>query len=219
MPPGGASRSPEWRLIGAVLTGRRALLDNVEGRLAVFGVIEEACVPGRMRKDLVDQLARAIHHAYVDNCAARGDSPNLNKSMRPWEDLPDDLKQSNLAQAADIGIKLDAINCVVVPESGTIPAFAFTDAEIEMLAKMEHLRWMRERQEQGYVYGPVREGKQHPDLVDWQYLSESAREKDRQAIRELPAILRRQDFRFFVWRPGPREGGVARGYAAVLPRI
>ena len=148
-------------------------------------------------------LARAIHHAYVDNRAARGDSPNLNKPMRPWEDLPDDLKQSNLAQAADIGIKLDAINSVVVPASDTIPAFAFTDAEIEMLAEMEHLRWMRERQEQGYVHGPVREGQRHPNLVDWQYLSESAREKDRQAIREIPAILREAGFQ--ILRLAPRS--------------
>lgn len=188
---------------GAVLTGQKALLDNVEGRLTVFEVIEEACMPARIRKDLPDQLARAIHQAYLDNCAARGDSPDLNKSMRRWEELPDDLKQSNLAQAADIGVKLDEIDCVVVPESAATPDFAFTAAEIERLAQMEHRRWVQERQAQGYIYGPNREGRQHPDMVDWQYLSKSAQEKDRQAIRELPAILRQAGFQILRLPPRP----------------
>ncbi len=186
---------------GAVLTGQKALLDDVEGRLTVFEVIEEACVPGRIREDLADQLARAIHQAYVDNCAARGDSPRLNQSMRPWEELPDDLRQSNLAQAAHIGAKLDAIDCAVIPESAVAPDFAFTDAEIELLAQMEHRRWAQERQAQGYAYGPNREGKQHPDLVDWQYLSETAQDKDRDTIRELPVILRQAGFQILRLPP------------------
>src|SRR4029077_6845130 len=34
---------------GTILTGRHALLDDRRGRLAVFGVIVEGCVPGRNR--------------------------------------------------------------------------------------------------------------------------------------------------------------------------
>jgi hypothetical protein len=151
-------------------------------------------VPGRIREDLADQLARAIHQAYLKNRAGHGDSSRLNQSMRPWEELPDDLRQANLAQAAHIGTKLDAIDCAVVPESAAAPVFAFTRAEIEMLAEMEHLRWAQERRAQGYVHGPDREGKQHPDLVDWSHLSESVREKDRDAVRELPLILRQAGF-------------------------
>ena len=186
---------------GAVLGSRQALLDDAGGRLTVFEVIEEACVPERIKEDLTDQLARAIHQAYVKNCEASGDSRLVNPSMRPWEDLPDQLKQANLAQAADIGTKLEAIDCAVVPESATNPDFAFSAAEIELLAKLEHQRWVGERKGQGYVYGPVREGNQHPDLVDWQYLSESAQNKDRDAIRELPMILWRAGFQILRFRP------------------
>lgn len=179
---------------GAVLGSRKALLDDAGGRLTVFEVIEEACVPERIQKDLTDQLARAIHQAYVKNCEASGESRLVNPSMQPWEDLPDHLKQANLAQAADIGTKLEAIDCAVVPESAATPDFAFSEAEIELLAKLEHQRWVGERKGQGYEYGPVREGNQHPDLVDWEYLSESAQNKDRDAIRELPMILWRAGF-------------------------
>jgi hypothetical protein len=186
---------------GAILTGQKALLDDVERRLTVFEVLEEACVPARIREDLADQLARAIHQTYVNNCAARGDSPHLNHSMRPWEQLPDDLRQSNLAQAAHIGVKLDAIDCAVVPESATAPDFAFSEAEIELLAEMEHRRWAQERLAHGYVHGPNREGKQHPDLVDWQYLSETARDKDREAVGELPLILGQAGFQILRLPP------------------
>jgi hypothetical protein len=177
--------------LGAVLSGQRPLLDDVEGRLTLFDVIEEACVPGKIREDLADQLARAIHGAYLDNQAARGDSP---LSMRPWEELPEQLKQSNLEQAAHIGTKLDMIDCVVVPESAATPEFAFTDDEIELLAQAEHRRWAQERQALGYVYGPERTGNTHPDLVGWENLSAGAREKDRDTIRELPAILHEAGF-------------------------
>ncbi len=188
---------------GAVLSSPKALLDDAEGRLTIFEVIEEASVPGRIEEDLTDQLARAIHQAYVRNCEARGDSPLVNLSMRPWEDLPDHLKQANLAQAADIGAKLETIDCAVVPESAANPDFAFSKDEIELLAKLEHQRWVDERKGQGIVYGPVREGNKHPDLVDWQYLSESAQNKDRDAIRELPMILWQTGFQ--ILRLPPRS--------------
>ena len=196
-------RMSEPSPFGAVLGRQQAMLDDAEGRLTIFEVIEEACVPKRIREDLADQLARAIHQAYVKNCEARGESPLVNPSMKRWEDLLDHLRQANLAQAADIGIKLSTIGCVVVPESATNPHFAFSDAEIELLAQLEHRRWMDERKGQGIVYGPVREGNQHPDLVDWQYLSEIAKGKDRDAIRELPMILWRAGFQ--ILRLPPRS--------------
>lgn len=63
---------------------------------------------------------------------------------------------------------------------------------------------MQERRAEGKVYGRTRTGHQHPDLVDWQYLSETARDKDRVAVRELPAILREAGFQILRLLPGPR---------------
>lgn len=183
------------------LSGQNALLYNSEGRVSVFGVIEEACMPTRIRADLVDQLARAIHRSYVANCANRGDSPLVNRSMVPWEDLPEDKRHANIAQAADIGPKLDAIDCVVIPESAAAPDFGFESREIELLARMEHQRWMRERTGHGYVYGPSRVGNQHPDLVDWDSLTDTAKEKDRDVVRELPAILGEAGFQILRLPP------------------
>ena len=188
---------------GAVLTGQRNVLDDDQGRLAVFGVLEEGCVPGKVRDDLHDQLARAIHQSYLNHCAAAGDSPQHNPSMRPWAELPDDLKQANLAQAADISRKLRAIECVVVPESAAAREFAFTTAEIERLAEQEHDRWTQERRAQGYMSGTDRTARQHPDLMPWADLSESVRDKNRNAVREIPSILRLAGFQ--ISRLPPRS--------------
>jgi Trk K+ transport system NAD-binding subunit len=185
----------------SVLTGKKALLDDVEGRLTVFDVMEEACVPDLIRADLNDRLARAIHHGYLEACAARGDSPQDNKSMRPWEELPEYLQQSNFAQAAHIGAMLSRIHCVITPESDLPHDFAFTDEEAELLAEMEHERWVLERQAAGFGYGPQRDERHHPDLVDWEQLSERARDKDRDAIRQFPAILEVAGFQVLRLRP------------------
>ena len=175
-----------------VLGARSGVVDDIMGRLSVFGVIQEACVPANIRDDFTEQLARSIHSAYVAMEAAKGFTSATNPSMVPWEELPENLRQSNIAQAADIGAKIEEIGAIVVPESALAPAFAFTDQETEHLAQLEHQRWMSEKLADGWRYGVPRddERKIHPDLRDWDDLSEPDKDKDRNAIRTLPGILR-----------------------------
>jgi hypothetical protein len=166
----------------------------VQRRLSVFDVLDEACVPDQIAGDLTDQLARAIHHAYLDGCRLRGETPQVNPSMRPWRELPGVLKDANIAQAGHIGAKLDAIGCVLIPESSVIQEFTFADGEVEHLAQLEHERWMQDRANHGISYGRVRDEKHHPDMVDWDSLTDSAKEKDRDVIRNMPDILRQAGF-------------------------
>jgi voltage-gated potassium channel Kch len=179
-----------------VLAARSGLIDDVMGKLSVFGVIQEGCVPADIRADFTEQLARAIHGAYVAMEVAKGNTEAANPSVVPWERLPEQLRQSNIAQADDIGIKLDAIGATVIPQSAAAPEFAFTRQEIELLARMEHDRWMRERTRNGWKHGEQRDDtrKLHPDLIDWAYLSDEARDKDRNAISSLPATLHEAGF-------------------------
>lgn len=101
------------------------------------------------------------------------------------------MRQANVAQAAAIGAKLEAINAALIPESAAVPPFRFTNREIEELGELEHERWMRERIARGWRYGDNRDNrrKTHPDLVDWAVLPESEREKDRDSVRRIPRIL------------------------------
>ena len=184
------------------LVARTGLLDDLGGRLSVFMVIPEACVPERIEV-AGEQLARSIHSAYVAEAKARGETEETNPSMVSWDKLPADLRQANVAQAADIGAKLAAIGAVVIPESASAPAFAFTDREVEFLSRLEHERWMRERIEAGWRYGEPRDNKRkiHPDLQDWADLSEPERNKDREAIRALPGTLHNAGFQILRLPP------------------
>jgi voltage-gated potassium channel Kch len=182
---------PQSSPFDQVLAAKSGLVDDFMGRLTVFGVIEEACVPATIRDDFTEQIARSIHRAYVTAQTAKGQTPQVNPSMVPWERLPENLRRSNIAQAADIGAKLEQIHAVVIPDTAAAPAFEFTAEEVERLAQLEHQRWMAEKAADGWKYGQPRNdaAKIHPDLQEWSYLSEDSKDKDRGAIRALPATL------------------------------
>jgi voltage-gated potassium channel Kch len=193
----------EYDPFAGVLAARSGLVDDVMGRLRVFGVIQEACVPANIRDDFTEQLARSIHSAYVAMESAKGATPATNPSMVPWERLPENLRQSNVDQAADIGAKMEEIGAIIVPESADAPAFHFTDGEVERLAEEEHDRWMRDKRSQGWTYGQPRddERKIHPDLQPWAALSVADKDKDRNAIRTLPETLRDAGFQILRLPP------------------
>jgi voltage-gated potassium channel Kch len=176
----------------ATLAGTGSLRDS-GARVRIFEVIEAACTPGPIRgQSFIQQLARSIHGAYVDRARDRGETPMENPSMVAWSRLSTDLREANLAQAASIGVKLEAINAIVIPAAATAPEFRFTDREIESLAQLEHERWMRERLARGWTYGERRDNRRQvlPDLTDWTALPEDQREKERDFIRAIPGVLR-----------------------------
>ena len=127
---------------------------------------------------------------------ARGDTVATNPSMVPWEGLPEQLRESNRSQVADIGNKLRSINCAVVPTTTDAAPFVFRDDELDRLARLEHQRWLQERTQQGWRYGSVRDDqrKLHPDLVDWADLSDQSKDKDRDAVQNIPPLLRATGF-------------------------
>ncbi len=110
-----------------------------------------------------------------------------------WEELPDDLQDSNRAQVAQFGEILQAAQTLMLMPAGEADTdFAFTADEIDELAQQEHQRWRREREARGYALGPTQQNgpdRRHPAIVDWSALSETDRERDRDVIRSLPAIL------------------------------
>ncbi len=137
-------------------------------------------------------VARAIHEEYIERQKKAGATPESNPSMRPWDELPHRLKDSNLRQVEDIWKTLHLIHCTIgLSISGREPLFSFTDSEIEFLAEKEHERWVDERVRKGWIYGKVRDDQRkiHDCIVPWAQLPESQRQKDRNAIQALPPIL------------------------------
>lgn len=151
--------------------------------------------------DTMERLAKTIHEQYrieqKDN--KKPDDP----AMQPWENLRNDLKESNRKQAEEIPEKLQKIGFDFMPslqKSGT--PLKFSDEQVELLAEMEHKRWVIEREKEGWIYGIERdlEKKISPYLVPWYILDKDAKNWDRNAVRQIPELLEKAGFEVYPLR-------------------
>jgi len=156
-----------------------SLLPN---RLSPFGSLADLAHPDRLFGQSLDTLARAAHEMYLK------DAPPGQASSVAWDRLPERFKQSNRAFTDHIQTKLNALGMRLVPLKGE--RIAFTEAEIEKLAEMEHYRWSIAQRAAGWRHGTLRNDylRQHPLLVDWEALPESAKAGNRDMVRGIPAI-------------------------------
>lgn len=167
-------------------------LAHVEG----FSLLDRACRPEALLNGPREQLAQAIHADYVRRRRDAG-GPADDPALAAWDDLPETLRESNRAQAADLGQKLRAVHCELVPAAQwDPPPQPFTDNEIEHLAVLEHERWVKHRRAEGWRQAPVRDPdrKLTPYLLPWDELTEDVKDLDRDAIRALPGFLARAGF-------------------------
>lgn len=142
---------------------------------------------------VIDDLARAIHENYVREQVAGGARLGSAPALHDWAGLDDDLKEANRAQARDIAAKVASVGARVVAAGEAVPPFVFTDAEVERLAREEHSRWSAQRIAAGWRHGRTRDHRRrtHPMLRPWDALPEAEKEKDRDAVRSIPAVLAR----------------------------
>jgi hypothetical protein len=178
------------------------------GNLNVFGLLDLICRPDVLLAGQNEAVARAIHKNYVSNRRREGQSGETNPSMVDWAQLPESLKESNRQQAADICRKLEAIGCDIAPLTDwDAEPPAFTADEIELLARMEHDRWWKEREAAGWRLAAARSEsrKESPYLVPYEDLPSDVKEIDRATVRALPAFLAEVDFA--VVRVGRGNGG------------
>jgi hypothetical protein len=171
-----------------------------------FGLLDRTCTPDLIFGSTYEILARAIHEDYVRNEREKGNTPETNPSMVPWEELPESLKESNRGQAEHIRVKLEAIGYdMAIANDWDTPRPEFSPEEVELLAEMEHERWVEEKSRQGFVYRRTRDLKKrtHPSLVPWGDLPEEEKDKDRMPVKGIPAFLAKA--RFQVYRTMKRE--------------
>ncbi|MGH6657181.1 MAG: RyR domain-containing protein [Actinocrinis sp.] len=174
-----------WHVAGG------AVFDALGGRLRLVDVTGLGCDPEVIDEDLAEWLARACHLHYLSGSLDAGAEPGSSPALVPWEDLRHDYREANRSQVSDIGNKLVAIGSVLSPRQADTPGFAFRGGEIERLAVLEHGRWLAERRTRGWTLGRTRDeaAKKHPAMVGWDALPEDERDKDRDAVRQLPAML------------------------------
>jgi class 3 adenylate cyclase len=181
---------PEEQGFQCEYAGSMKLAKGFPGQFRIYRVIPKRSLD-------IEELAKAIHQMYCATAAAKGESSSTNNAMRSWEELSEDLKDANRAQAADIPNKLNRIGYELAPSHGLSPAkLQFTERDIEDLAVREHERWMDERSRNGWIYGSLKDSsrKHHPLLIPWNQLPEDEREKDRDTVRNLPVLIKKAGF-------------------------
>lgn len=154
--------------------------------------------PNEQLAALREKLARAIHEHYRRD--QQGVKPPDDPAVQPWESLREDLKDSNRQQAAQIPAKLQALGYKFRPVDGREPVIhQFTPDEVEKLAILEHDRWVEEKLAAGWRYGPQRDNsrKLTPSLVPYDQLPESEKDKDRDPMRRIPALLAEAGFEIY----------------------
>jgi voltage-gated potassium channel Kch len=155
-----------------------------------FGVYEDCCDPKVLSEALDDRLAKKIHEFYATNRRSQK-VPSTAPALQKWDELDEDFRESNRQQAAHIFVKLRTIDCEVVGQSD--PRLAITEFEpdqIELLARMEHARWVIERRLAGWTLGPKKDGsKTSPYLVDWGQVPPKIQEYDLEFVELIPKLL------------------------------
>lgn len=177
--------------------GVSAVLGSDRGRLSAieaFGVLSEATRSHLLLRGTNELLARAQHDQWLRRQRAAGVQPQDNPNLRRWDELNETQRERNRRFADDVHVKLSLVNCMLVPMPLPVPGeplFTFTESELDVLSRHEHVRWMDTLLAAGWRYGVPRDDARHlhDQLKPWEELDEPNRAKDRDAVREIPGLL------------------------------
>jgi serine phosphatase RsbU (regulator of sigma subunit) len=164
---------------------------------------------------MIRKLARAIHSKYLHELRSQS-TPGGDTQLNPFflspanfrnqyisdfDELPDDIKYSNIDNAAHIPTKLLAIGYKIrhVKQGFKSVTLHLSDDEVETMAMVEHIRWSWDKRLNGWIYSNVKDetNKTHPGLIPYSELPESEKEKDRELVRLIPSLLNDIDFEAF----------------------
>jgi serine phosphatase RsbU (regulator of sigma subunit) len=168
---------------------------------------------------LIKKLARAIHAKYLHEVRNQGNMTNNhsiyysfyksgesgNQYASDFDNLPGDIKHSNIDNAAHIPTKLLSVGYKIrhVKKGFKPVVLHLNEEETETMARVEHLRWSWEKRLNGWRYGKTKDNikKTHPSLIKYEGLSESEKEKDRELVKLIPALLQDIDYEVFPVSP------------------
>lgn len=190
------------RLLGAGDDGHVAAFN-----LYVFGLLDNTCTPRTILGGTLTLLAQGLHRGYVRRQRQLGETVQTNPALAPWDRLPDALRQSELAEADAIGRNVAALGYRLLPLTDwDAAAFRFAPEEVERLARMEHERFLAERQGAGWRYAAGVENAQAQTssrLLPWEELLAEQRNELCANAADLPATLAQAGFQ--IVRPARRR--------------
>lgn len=148
--------------------------------------------------DAMERLAMEAHKLSVMEQA--GKKPATDPSMQPWEKMPDNLRESSRSRSRHIPKKLQRIGYDLMPIiEPSANRFEFTEEQVEVLAEMEHERFVAERLGAGWVLGEKRDvdRKISPYLIPYSKLPEDIKDQDRNPVRNIPKLLEKAGFEVY----------------------
>ncbi|MBI4517147.1 MAG: NAD-binding protein [Deltaproteobacteria bacterium] len=156
-----------------------------------FGMIEDIYAWDVLLHEAEDKLASRLHQFYLEGEKKKADFGS-KPGHKAWAELPDYLKDSNRQAADHIRIKLRTLE---LSEEALLSGPELSTSQIELLAKMEHVRWCAEKWLDGWEYSPDRNNdkKRHDDLRAWRELPDTERWIDRDLVAKIKAALRETD--------------------------
>lgn len=183
---------PEQSGLAELLTaGPSTSAQATRSGIVPFGQREATCNLREVSRPESEEWAKAFHQVYHDQHDPHG---------KLWPDLEEPFRASCRWAADHIDIKLAAVGCKTYrpKDDKASDNFSFAEDEVELLARMEHNRWLGERLIDGWSYAKTRDNqrKQRPGICPWEHLDEKQdKEKDRDQVRSIPAILAKTGLR------------------------
>lgn len=116
-----------------------------------------------------------------------------DKDIPEFKDLPFEVKHNNYKQTLFITKLLSALDYKIVPTNEPGDAIKkFEDVkETDYLAENEHNAWYLKKINQGYVYGPKKEGMKTPKLKPWNELDSKYKKQNKKTFKRLPKTCKK----------------------------
>lgn len=184
-------------------------VDDFQNKLAFEQIIGDAVdtyaasAHEQRRQERLEELSKSIaaenasdsENSEEASMAQAKEILDQEPDMAPWEELDEQYRSGYRSQLRYIGARLQDYNSTIgirpVLTNETDAISELYGPVLEMLAEMEHERWMHDKREEGWKYGVLDSTmKTTPDLVPYDDLDEPTKEMIRRSVRSLPAYLK-----------------------------
>ena len=172
--------------------------------LHLFDIHKETCSVDLVMGGSHDLLARQLRARYLHSQNTPQSAAQL---AIPWAQVPEIEKRANREQANRITRLLGSKNYQLSPrQHWNARDLAFTNEELIEMAELEHNLWCEWKRGDGWRYGPKRNDqmKTNPDLLSWDELQTTERNKTIEVIRALPQMLADMGFEIVQYPHPPR---------------
>lgn len=181
-----------------------ALSRSGKGSLMPFGECRSSASYSEITDPIRETIGRKIHDDYEQQAVKTGSK----KVKKPWSDLRDDFRESNRVAADHLLVKLATLGFQIrrsIEEIKKPVEFdSITQGQAQLLAEMEHNRWVAERLLAGWRYAPKgdtpeateanKQRKLNNNLVPWSRLHEEQK-KDFDQVRTVLWECQKDRFR------------------------